>query len=208
MLQHDDSAFTEMALQGSHGRYKNDDQLRVRFYMHPRKNEARTLAEGRPIFEDCPYVEIMQPGNKDSIIKRPATPMDKARFADRFRRFEAMQDQEAVEGTPLEQWPGITRAQCEEMKYLNIRTVEQLASVSDSNGQNILGIHALKAKATDYLETAKGEATANALADANAKIEKLESAMQELRASDDQPKKRGRPRKEPVADGEQETETT
>jgi hypothetical protein len=180
MLQEAEHGLTAMAM--SNGRYQNDDNLLVRFFMHPKLNQTRSAEEGRPIYEELPYIQIMVPGNKDSIIQRPASDMDKTRFAEHYRKFEARIDQDTVEGTLLEEWPGITRSQAEELKYFNIRTVEQLAGVSDSNAQNIMGIQFLKQKATAYLEASKEEATAEALAEMTARLEALEARNQELEA--------------------------
>ena len=183
---------TDLAM--NNGRYHGDETLLVKFYKHPRKNEIKSKEAGRPIFEEVPYVEIMQPGNKDSIIKRPASNMDKQRFAEHFRKFEAREDQDTVEGTLLEEWAGITRSQVEELKYLNIRTVEQLSAVSDSNAQNVMGISFLKEKAAKYLEATKGEATATALAEMQEKYDALLARLDGEPVA--APKKRGRPKKE------------
>lgn len=184
-----DMGMTDMAM--NHSRFNGDETLLVRFYTHPKKNLVRSQEEGRPIFEDTTYVEIMQPGNKDSIVRRPASPRDKQRFAEHYRRFEARMDDDHVEGTLLSEWPAISRAQCEELKYLNIRTVEQLAGMSDSNAQNIMGIQNLKAKAKQYMESAKD----NALAEKFAELERQNAELREQMASMQAPKKRGRPSK-------------
>ena len=112
---------------------------------------------------------------------RPATEMDKARFAEHWRKYQARQgdDEEMLEGTPLRDWAGCTRAQCEELRYFNVRTVEQLAAMSDSNGQNIMGINMLKQRAVKYLEKSKDSATADALAAANKRIDELMAMMSE-----------------------------
>jgi hypothetical protein len=175
MLQ--DANYSETDLAMNNGRYHGDETLLVKFYKHPRINAAKTAEAGRPIFEDKAYIQIMQPGNKDSIVIRPATQMDKARFSEHFRKFEAREDQEAVEGTPLDEWAGITRSQCEELKYLNIKTVEQLSAVSDSNAQGIMGIAYLKEKANKYIADTAGDATAEALADMQAKYDALVEKM-------------------------------
>ena len=187
MLQEADNSLTNMAM--NNGRYQGDEFLLVKFFMHPRINQTKSAEEGRPIYVETPYIQIMQPGNKDSIVIRPATDMDKQRFAEHFKKFEARTDDDHVEGTLLEEWPGITRAQCEELRYLNIRTVEQLSGMSDSNAQNIMGIQILKQKATKYMESAKEEATANALADANAQIAELRAMIeaQPETSPDDEP---------------------
>jgi len=174
-LMEAEHGITDLAM--NNGRYHGDENLLVKFFNNPRINSAKTKEAGRPIFKEVPYVQIMQPGNKDSIVIRPATDMDKSRFAEHFRKFEAREDQEKVEGTLLEEWAGITRSQCEELKYLNIKTVEQLASVSDSNGQGIMGIGFLKEKANKYIDDSAGEATKEALADLQTKYESLMAQM-------------------------------
>jgi hypothetical protein len=192
MLQEAEHGLTAMAMQGQQGRYAADETLLVKFFMHPQLNNARTKEEGRPIYEEKPYIQIMQPGNKDSIIIRPATRMDKERFAEHFRKFEAREDQDAIEGTLISEWPGVTRAQAEELKYLNVVTVEQLASISDSNAQNIMGIQLLKQKAERYLEASKEEAIAEKFNDLQAKYDDLMARLEqgempeEVEAEDDE----------------------
>jgi hypothetical protein len=171
MLEEAKYGETEMAL--ASGRNTGDETLLVRFYLKPWQNQAKSKLEGRPIFEELEHIEIRVPGNKSNIIMRPATDRDKNRFPEHYRKFKAREDQEAVEGTLLSEWPGVTRGQCEEMKFFNIRTVEQLANMADSNAHNVMGIQALKAKATRYLETSKESATAEKFAALEAKYEAL-----------------------------------
>lgn len=201
MLAEADSGLTAMAMAGQQGRFQGDEYLLVRFFIHPKRDPQRSAAEGREIFVDTPYISIMQPGNKDSIVIRPATKMDKDRFAEHWRKFQARtgDEEDVIEGTLLSEWPGCTRAQVEELRYLNVRTVEQLAGMSDSNSQNIMGIQLLKTKAKKYLEAADKSATAEALADLQAKYDALiqASAAEQgsMELSGEAPKKRGRPKK-------------
>ena len=204
MVMEAEMGLTSMAMGGNQARYAADDTLLVRFFKHPMENQAKSKEAGRPIFEDADYIEIMQPGNKDSIIRRPATERDKNRFAEHYRKYQVRVDDEHIEGTLLSEWPGISRAQVEELSYMNIKTVEQLASVSDSNAQGILGINALRTRAADYLEAAKEAATTEALADAKRQNEELQELVAELSMKVDvlsntqpAPKKRGRPKKAP-----------
>jgi hypothetical protein len=169
---------TQAAFDSSAGRYRGDNHLLVKFFTHPRLNTTRSAEEGRPIYVDTPYIQIMTPGNKDSIVIRPATEMDKARFAEHYRKYQAREDQDAVEGTLLEEWPAISRSQVEELKFLNIRTVEQLANLSDSNGQHIMGVNMLKQKAVKFLDEAKG----GALQEAQEMIRQLSARLAALEA--------------------------
>jgi len=200
--QEADFGMTEQAMQGNQNRYRGDETLLVKFFKHPRLNSTKSAEAGRPIWEEVDYIQIMQPGNKDSIIQRPATEMDLHRFAEHYQKYVARSkaDDDAVEGTLLAEWPGLSRAQCEELRYFNIRTVEQLASVSDSNAQGILGINLLRQRAQNYLKAANNEAGALALEEANAKIAHLQKQVEALLAGKDvdpaaEPKKRGRRRK-------------
>ena len=186
MLQEAEYGITDLAMQQANGRYQGDEQLLVKFFKHAKLSQSKTKAEGRPVYEDLDYIQILQPGNKDSIVIRPATKMDKQRFAEHWRRYEARQDDEYVEGTILEEWSGITRSQVEELRYLNIRTVEQLANLSDSNAQNVMGVQALKAKAAKYLETAEKDATAEKFAELEAKYEALLAKMESAEEEDEE----------------------
>lgn len=177
-----DFSTTDLAM-GNQARYSGDETLLVRFYSHPRLKIVESESAQRPIYRDTDYVEIMQPGNKDSIVKRPATKRDKNRFAEQFRKYQARESQEQIEGTLLQEWPAISRAQCEELKFLNIRTVEQLASVSDSNAQHVMGVSLLKEKAKKFLLTSKDVATTQALADSKAEMAELRAQMDELLAA-------------------------
>jgi len=185
-MQEAEMGTTSMAMGGNNGRYQGDDRLLVRFYMHPAKDVAATIEAGRPIFKEVPYIHIMQPGNKESIIHRKATQMDKDRFVEHYRKFTAREDQDAIEGTPLAEWPGITRSQCEELKFYNVLSVEQLAGMSDTNAQNFRGINSLRQQAIAYLEAASDNASAQALAEQKAinarlmeRLEALEGAQED-----------------------------
>jgi hypothetical protein len=129
----------------------------VQFGLHPRKNEDKSREEGRPIFEDVEYVKIMVPGDLSNIVHRPVQERDRRRFATQYRAFKSGEEQR-VEGTPLKEWPAISRGQVEELAHFNVRTVEQLAGLADGLIKNIGPIQAIKQKAIDWIAQAKGGA--------------------------------------------------
>lgn len=185
-MQEAEMGLTSMAFEGNSNRHNGDENLLVKFYTSAKLNKAKSKEEGRPIFEDRAYIQIMQPGNKESIVARPATDMDKHRFAEHYRKFLAREDQEAIEGTPLVEWPGITRSAAEELKFYNVLSVEQLATMSDTNAQGFRGMNALRQTARDYLEAASDLAGAQALAEQKAinadlleRLNALEAAVPE-----------------------------
>lgn len=185
---------TNMAMNAGQGLRPGDETLLVRFYHAPVQNSSRTLEEGRPIFDEVEHIGIRVPGKKEEVI-RVARQADKERFPEHYRRFKAREEQNAVEGTVLSEWPGVTRSQVEEFRYFNVFTVEQLASLNDNHGHNIMGINALKQKAKAYLEASKDNATASALIEAKKRNDELEEKLAALTArldGLDAPKRRKR----------------
>jgi hypothetical protein len=136
---------------------KSDDGLYVEFGMFPIQNKVKTVEEGRPIFDEVPFVKIMIPGDKDNIVHRKVKATDKQRWPRQWQAFENQQEQ-PLEGTPLVEWPGISRSQCEELAHFGIKTVEQLAQMADSNTQKFMGLVGLKHRAVEYLEASKSAA--------------------------------------------------
>ena len=173
-----DFGTTDMAMSQNAG----DDTLMVRFFLHPRENAVKSKEAGRPIFEEVPYVSIKQPGQKDSEVVAPVREKHKSRFPRHWAMFEAKKDQEYVSGTLLEEWPGVTRSIAEELKHFNIRTVEQLAGMSDANAQNMMGINGLKQKANDWLESSDNQASAIALRESTEMNEMLLKALEDIKA--------------------------
>ncbi|WP_395443572.1 hypothetical protein [Caulobacter sp. UC70_42] len=106
------------------------DNARPRFYSKPVKNNFRSESEGRPVFEDKEFVEILVPGDRKTVVDTLVKDEHKRRWPREYAAFKAGQEV-PVEGTPLEEWPQITRSQVEELKFAHIRTVEQLASLPD-----------------------------------------------------------------------------
>ena len=135
-------------------RTAGDKSVFVKFYIRPFQDEEKSAEEGRPIFKDKEYVEIRTPGNETNIIKRPVTDMDKQRFRGAYAAFKAG-DAEQIIGTPLTETPWITRSQVEELAYLRIRTLEQLANVGDDVCTRLPGMFKLKQRAQAALERAE-----------------------------------------------------
>lgn len=141
-----------------------DKALLVRFFTKSVQDNARSAQEGRPIFRDKEYIEIRFPGNRTDAVARPATSKDKQRFPAHYKAFKERVAMPEV-GTPLGEWPVISRSQAEELAFYNVKTVEQLASVSDSQGQKFMGFNGLRQKAKEFLELSKGVVEASQLRD-------------------------------------------
>lgn len=165
-----------------------DAQLLVRFFMKPKQDNSATAEQGRPIFKDVEYCEIRVRGNRDPQACRPATYADKKRFP---RHYEAFKQRVEMpeEGTPLAEWPQISRSQVEELSFVSIKTVEQLAEVSDTHISKVQGGYNLKQKATEWLSSVHD---VTKLAKTNreqaAQIEELKEQMAVLMARTDMPR--------------------
>ena len=134
-----------------------DKALMVKFFYKNVQNKMETQKQGRPVFKEKTYIEIRIAGQRDAQSCRPATHQDKQRFNAHFEAFEKRMEP-PTEGMPLAEWALISRTQAEELSFLHIKTVEQLATVKDSNMQNFMGGYGLREKAVKWLETSSAEA--------------------------------------------------
>lgn len=162
----------------SQNQRKMDEQLLVRFFTKPRQDPHQTAAEGRPIFVETEYVEIRIPGSRDAVC-RPAKAGDIQRFQAHYDAFKARVEAPET-GTPLAEWPVVTRSQAEELSFYNVKTVEQLASMSDQNASQFMGMHKLRRQAKEWLEQAAEQHDAEELA---AELKKRDDEIEELRAA-------------------------
>jgi hypothetical protein len=166
-----------------------DDRLGVIFYNKPVEDRERSLAEGRRCFKDREFVKIMVPGDRHNTVDRPVQKTgilptdDRLRFAKQYERFKAQQTQSAHDGTPLSLWPTIPATLAEELKFINIFTVEQLATLSDTHVAKIPGGHQWKNKADAFVKAMKDSAHVTKmqaeLAERDNRIETLEKAIKE-----------------------------
>jgi len=163
-----------------------DEKLAIRFFRKARQNPEESTKAGRPIFEEVDYIQIMVPGDRTSMIMRPMGDGDKGRFAKQYEHWLRTQNDDSVQGTPLEAWGVLNLAQIEEFRYFGIRTVEHMADLRDDVAGKIMGATALKQKAARFLEAAKEEAPRRELAEA---LEARDTEMAALKqAIEDQAK--------------------
>lgn len=167
-----------------------DRKLLVKFYTKARPDKEGSLAEGRPIFKDVEYIDIKIPGDRTGGVARPASHADKQRFPEHYAAFK-QRIELPLEGTPLIEWPLITRSLAEELAFHNVKTVEHLSTMSDVHSGKFMGLNALKAKALTWLEQAGEEAKAHKLQEEllerdkrialqDGQIEQLQKQMLEL----------------------------
>ena len=152
----------------------------AKFYHHAEQDEAASLEEGRPVFRDVEFIEIMTAGDAKDIRRRPVRPVDKQRFQAAYRMFREGNVEQVV-GTPLTEVPWISSAMREELQYSKVRTVEQLAELNDQACGRMPGMYDMKRKAAAWLKKSNDAAPFAALhkenEDLKARLEALESSM-------------------------------
>jgi hypothetical protein len=165
---------------------KQDENLLVKFFTKQREDKTASLKEGRPIFKDVEYIDIKVPGQRSGGACRPAQHMDRKRFPRHYAAYQQRKEM-PLEGTPLGEWPLMTRTQVEELSFHNVKTVEQLVGMSDGLAANFMGMNGLRQKAKMWLEKTEDTARINEIetlkADNEEKAEKiltLESQMLNL----------------------------
>lgn len=183
------------------------------------KQDGRASAkEGRPVFKNEPYIKIEFPGDSLTSIDRPLREDDKRKYPEAWDRYQK-KEHAVMDGTPLAHWPMMTRLQVAELNSLNIWTVEQLVTLPQVHAHKVMGFEMLKAKALQFLDSARMMANAEAVAAEKARVadelakrdtENSElraqvaqqaiqiQALQQAIAGIAQPKRRGRPPKERV----------
>jgi hypothetical protein len=182
---------TDMANPNFAGARNPDDLLWVQFSIKPIQNNFKSQKENRPIFEDQLWIEIRIPGNQHTIIERPANDQDKYRFPRQWAYWERTHGADGQNvGTPLTQWPMLRPSQVEELRAYKFYTVDQVAFASDEQVSRIgkaagMAPFSFRERAKLFLESAKDNALAvkqaEDIKERDAKIEKMEAEMKELR---------------------------
>lgn len=163
------------------------DKCRPRFFNLPVENKVKSREAGHPVFEDVEMVEIFIPGDAKSQPCHKVRPHHIKRWEREYASFKNGHAQK-LNGTPLEQWPGLSAAQIATFHACNIRTVQDIIGLNDSQLSSLgMGAREIQARATAWLEQATGSAVAERLAAENARkdeeMAELRRQMAELQAA-------------------------
>jgi hypothetical protein len=158
-----------------------DARLAVQFYKKSVKQEDASNEAGRPIFKEFDFVRIMIPGDNLTEIDTYAQESHKTRFPRQWAHYQnQVGNHQDIIGTPLEQWPQVTRSQADELRGLKFQTVESIADCSDQQLQRIgmvagMSPHNFREKAKAFLN----------LANNSAEVAQREAELQALRQEND-----------------------
>jgi hypothetical protein len=200
-----------------------DSRLAVTFYKRSMKQDDASMEAGRPIFKEFDFIRICVPGDSLTEIDTYANESHKQRFPRQWAHYQnQVGTQEAIIGTPIEEWTIISRSQADELKGIKFHTVESVANASDLQLQRIGMIAGMnpynfrdKAKAFLSLADQVGETNqreeelsklrqenASLKMESDAKLAKQQEQIDALMAMVAKPK--GRPKKEVVKESEVE----
>jgi hypothetical protein len=170
---------------------RDTSHLHIEFFVHTEEDEKATRETGMPKFKDTEMVRIKFVGDRNQEIGAPAHSLSfdpdermQMTYAERFpKHYAAFKENRAdyVDGTPLDQLPGITGSKVAEFKAQKVFTIEALAQL-EGGALSKLGMHGRewKNKATVWLERAKDGAMDAKLAAQNADLQAQLDEMRKL----------------------------
>lgn len=174
----------------------NRGKMAVFFHAVQVRNNFKSDAEKRPIFEERIFIKKLVPGDSTLIVDRPMREQDMEDFPIEWARFEQKKEQK-VAGTPIDAWSAVSETQKAEFKALNIFTIDQFANLPDVAGDKIMGFNDLRSKARTFIMAAQDSQMMDKLrAEMDKKLKAQEAELAELRAMIN--KRAGRPKKETV----------
>lgn len=158
--------------------WAGDSKLAVRFYMDVLPDEEASKQTGMRKFRDAEMVMIQVPGDRNNVVIREVRVDDRVRFEKLYEKFKQGVEEQAS-GFPLREWPAMTRAMAEELRYLGFHTVEQVANANDAALGKYPGLREVSVRARQWLALQEGAAPAEKL---QAQVEELTAQLKALQA--------------------------
>ena len=153
--------------------------LRVRFFIEELPDDKATAAAGHLKTYAMECIEIRQVGDDLTAATHPVTNEIKQRFPQEYQKWVSTKNNDFIDGTPLSAWPMISKGIVQEMNSVGIRSVENLAAVSDANIARFIDGHLWRKKAQTWLSASQNTGEAMRLAAEN---EQLKDRMAQLEA--------------------------
>jgi hypothetical protein len=151
------------------------------FYVEAVENRSKSELEGRPVFDEVEYVRIMIAGDQKTEVVKKVTDAVRNQYRGEYQYWKQTQ-QQAVTGTPIEQWPAASVSFVKTAKVLNVNTVEQLADLGDAALQRLgMGARDMQARARAFLLAARdGAATEKLAAENNRMADEIELLKKQI----------------------------
>jgi len=137
-----------------------------------RQDKVASVKEGRIVGADIEMVEVIVAGDRTQTWYGKVTDEHRNRWPVLYQAWKKGEEP-PVQGTPLEQWPLISTSFLHELKSLGVRTVEQMANLTDTQAQGFMSGMAWRAKALEFLNK-DGTAAEKTIRDLQARLAELE----------------------------------
>lgn len=177
----DFSSFEQAAV----AKANNAGQAIIRFEDKSEPDPIKTAEAGHPVYKTVHFAYVRNPGSRDEWTTKVNENFFRQYGRAAYDKWIETQEQPA-EGTPLELWPPLPKHLVEEWRYFHVRSIEQLAALSDTNVQRMgMGVLEWRKKAQAWLEDAKTGAASQKLVSDNERlmreVERLTRQVQELK---------------------------
>lgn len=166
------------------------DGIIPKFYREKQFNPSKSKEAGRAIFEEYDAIELMIPGDHTTVHKDRATDEWVKRFPKQWSAYKDGMEQ--INGMPLEAWhemiphPGAI----EEFRAMKIRSVEDLANLSDAFiARAPMGLEWRKKAQMEVERRKNADALIEANSELTAKVEAMAKRLEELEAGKIEPGK-------------------
>lgn len=182
--EYEDSAFVTFGPFGQVDYAPHNKGITPIFFIESVIDPAASEKAGRAIYRDMERVRIQIAGDQFSAAVHPVgvaiwgTDKAEDRFPEAYERWKRKGNM-VVNGTPLSKWPLATPSFIKEMEFINVFSVDDLASIADVHLDRIADGRQWRDRALAWLKSAKDGAAAAKYAAEN---ERMREEMAELRA--------------------------
>ena len=139
------------------------------FFIESVIDPAASEKAGRAIYRDMERVRIQIAGDQFSAAVHPVDEQIIARFDEAYAKWKRKGHMQ-VNGTPLSKWPPATPSFIKELEFLNIFSVDDLASVADVHLDRIQDGRQWRDRAIAWLRSAADSAVAMHYASENSRL--------------------------------------
>jgi hypothetical protein len=130
------------------------DGCNFRFYMGYKVNKERSLEVGYPQHEDVEFIEVINFAGEKT--PRAVEERDRLAYPQEYANFKARESR-PENGYYLREWCMITPAALADLEAFGLRTIEQLASVSDEQLDKFKFLIEWNRKAKNWIKHAKSK---------------------------------------------------
>lgn len=158
-----------------------------RFFIGMQKRPDVTDAETDEVtqnngFREVEYVELLIPGDAKAAPVQLVDRNIRKQFAKHYQAFKEGREL-PTEGTPVEYWLGANDARVHVLKSLHLRTVEQVAEMSDTVLNSVgMGARELRKRAQTFLDAQSNSKVADKLAAKDNELDELRRRLAALEA--------------------------